>query len=51
MKEYFLHSASGTYFLDDASPTGTVKYKDSSSVNYNIGNPWREIGTWSMTLE
>ena len=50
MRDYFLHSASGAYFLDDASPTGTVKYKDSSGVNYNNGDPWKEIGTWSMTL-
>jgi len=51
MKDYFLHSAGGTYFLDDLSPTGTVKYKDSSSVNYNNGNPWKEIGIWRMVLE
>jgi hypothetical protein len=50
MKDYFLHSSSGNYFLNDTSPTGTVKYKDSSSVNYNNGNPWKEIGTWNMTL-
>jgi hypothetical protein len=50
MKDYFLHSQSGTYFLDDVSPTGTVKFKDSSSLNYNNGNPWKKIGTWSMTL-
>lgn len=22
------------------------KYKDSTSVNFNNGNPWKEIGTW-----
>ena len=50
MEDYFLHSVGGTYFLDDASPTGTVKYKDSAGVNYNNGNPWKGIGTWSMKL-
>jgi hypothetical protein len=51
LKDYFLHSASETYFLDDASPTGAVKYKDSSGVNYKNGNQWKEIGTWQMVLE
>jgi len=51
MKDYFLHSSSGTYLLNDVSPTGAVQYKDSSGVNYNNGNPWKEIGTWQMVLE
>jgi hypothetical protein len=50
MTDYFLHSGGGDYFLDKVSPTGPVKYKDSSGVNYKNGNPWKEIGTWSMTL-
>jgi YD repeat-containing protein len=51
MKDYFLHSTSENYFLNDVSPTGPVKYKDSSAVNYNYGNQWKEIGTWQMVLE
>jgi hypothetical protein len=51
LMDYFLHSASGNYFLNDVSPTGTVKYKDSSGVNYKNGNPWKEIGTWQMELD
>jgi len=51
MKDYFLHSTAGNYFLNDVSPSGTVKYKDSSGVNYNYGNQWKEIGTWQMLLE
>ena len=39
------------HFDNDTAPTGTVKYKDSSSINYNNGNPWKEIVTWSMTLQ
>jgi hypothetical protein len=51
MKNYFLHGASGTYFFNDVSPTGAVKYNDSSGVNYNNGNQWKEIGTWQIVLE
>ncbi len=33
--------------LDTAAPTATTaKYKDSTSVNFNGGNSWKEIGTW-----
>lgn len=49
-EEFYLHSTSGTYFLVEIDPTRTVKYKDSISINYNNGNPWKEIGTWSMTV-
>jgi hypothetical protein len=50
MKDFFLHSSGASYSIDDVSPTGAVKYKDSSSINFNNGNPWKEIGTWNMTL-
>ena len=50
MANYFMHSTGGSYFLDDLSPTGAVKYKDSTGVNYNNGNPWKEIGTWNMQV-
>ena len=50
-KDLFLHSTGTSYFLNDVSPTGTVKYKDSSGINFNNGNPWKEIGTWSMPLQ
>jgi len=49
--DLFLHSSGATDFFDDVSPIGTVKYKDSGSVNFNNGNPWKEIGTWSMPLQ
>jgi sugar lactone lactonase YvrE len=49
--DYFLHSSGATFFLDAQSPTGSVKYKDSAGVNFNNGNPWKEIGTWSMQLQ
>lgn len=32
-----------------ASTTTTVKFKDSTSINFTNGNPWKEIGTWSAT--
>lgn len=49
----YLHGlgASGnppTLFLDTTVPTATtVKYRDSAAINFNGGNPWKEIGTWA----
>ena len=51
MKDFFLHSSGSNYYLDSVAPTGAVKYKDSSSVNYSNGNPWKEIGTWTKVLQ
>jgi hypothetical protein len=51
MQDLFLHSSGSNYFLDNITPTGAVKYKDSSGVNFNNGNPWKEIGTWTMVLQ
>lgn len=46
----FLHS-NGTDFLDDMPPSATTaKFKDSSSLNFSGDNPWKAIGTWSITL-
>jgi sugar lactone lactonase YvrE len=48
----FLHGSGGTanpptLFLDSMAPASTTaKYKDSSSVKFSGGNPWKEIGTW-----
>jgi hypothetical protein len=48
--DFFLHS-DGTNFFDDNAPTASAsKYKDSSSLNSSGGNPWKEIGNWSMTI-
>jgi hypothetical protein len=50
LTDVFLHS-DGTDFLDALEPTAaTAKFKDSSSLNVAGGNPWKEIGTWSMSL-
>ncbi len=36
-----------TLFLNTTVPTSsTAKYKDSTSVNFNGGNLWKEVGTW-----
>jgi hypothetical protein len=41
----FLHDGAS---LDDKSPTApTAKYKDSPSIKFSGGNPWKEIGTWA----
>jgi hypothetical protein len=37
--------------LDAIAPTSTAeKYKDSPSVAFSGGNPWKEIGTWLAPL-
>jgi hypothetical protein len=51
LTDLFLHSSGTNYFINDVSPTGSVKYKDSGNVNFNNGNPWKEIGTWSMPVQ
>ena len=50
LTDVFLHS-NGTDFLDAVAPTdSTAKFQDSSSLNVARGNPWKAIGTWSMSL-
>jgi len=45
---FFLHDDE---FLDDIAPTATAAtFQDASKLNFSGGNPWHEIGTWSMTL-
>ncbi|MEW6246480.1 MAG: RHS repeat-associated core domain-containing protein [Nitrospirota bacterium] len=50
--DFFLHGIGPdnnppTLFLDTTAPTaGTAKFRDSTSVNFSGGNPWKEIGTW-----
>ncbi len=37
-----------TLSLSTAAPTGTTaKYKDSPAINFNGGNPWAQVGTWT----
>lgn len=51
LMDFFLHSIGTDFFLDDTPPTATsAKLKDSSAVNFAGGNPWKEIGIWSMPL-
>ncbi|MBI4752589.1 MAG: PQQ-like beta-propeller repeat protein [Acidobacteria bacterium] len=45
--DLYLHASGSTLFLDNLAPGGsTAKFRDSSSLNFNSGNPWKEIGTW-----
>jgi hypothetical protein len=52
-RDLFLHGGGGqanppSLTIDAAAPTAaTAKFKDSASVNFSGGNPWREVGTWS----
>jgi hypothetical protein len=49
----YLHGSGGTanpptLALDGVAPTGTTaKYKDSPSINFASGNPWKVVGTWT----
>jgi hypothetical protein len=37
-----------TLFLDNSAPSAAdAKFKDSSGVNFNGGNPWKDIGAWA----
>jgi hypothetical protein len=50
LKDYFAHTNSSD-FLDAIAPTSSVaKQKASGGVNFNAGNPWQEIGRWSMIV-
>ena len=52
-RDFYLHGSGANsnpaiLFLDDTAPTATTaKSKDSASVNFSGGNPWKDIGTWS----
>jgi hypothetical protein len=49
----FLHGAGPnpdptTLFLDNSAPGAkAAKYKDSTSVKFAGGDPWKEVGTWT----
>jgi len=55
MVGFFLHGSGSnenplTLFLDNNPPTATTaKYKDSPSIKFGGGNPWKEIGTWTAS--
>jgi RHS repeat-associated protein len=50
--DFFLHGIGPdnnppTLVLGPTAPTAaTAKFRDSTSVNFSGGNPWKEIGTW-----
>ena len=51
----FLHGGPATdnpatLWLDLTPPSATnARYRDSSGVNFNNGNPWKVIGTWNSS--
>jgi hypothetical protein len=48
LTDLFLHSNGSNFFLDGTAPTGTsAKFVDSTSLDFNGGNPWKVIGTWT----
>ncbi|SLM48094.1 conserved exported protein of unknown function [Nitrospira japonica] len=52
---FYLHGSGGNnnpiaLFLNGANPSATTpKYRDSVGINFNKGNPWKEIGTWTAS--
>jgi len=51
LKDYFFHGNASLRYLDPIAPTGTTaKSIDSAGVKYAGGNPWVEVGAWSMTV-
>jgi hypothetical protein len=50
LMNYFAHTGSED-FLDATAPTASVaKSKASTGINFANGNPWKEIGRWSMII-
>ncbi len=53
--DFFLHGSGSNnnppiLFLDNISPSvPSTKFKDSASLNFNLGNPWNEVGTWETS--
>ena len=51
-KAFYLHGAGPdnnppVLFLNDSAPiAATAKFRDSASLKFAGGNPWKEIGTW-----
>ncbi|NCS83074.1 hypothetical protein GW746_01510, partial [Candidatus Saccharibacteria bacterium] len=43
---YFLSFTKGNYLLNDESPDGNLRHVDSVAINYENGNPWRDVGSW-----
>ncbi len=44
----FLHSASGRNLLAPDPPTATTAaLSESASLDFDAGNPWKEIGMWA----
>ncbi len=54
---FYLHGSGAnanpaTLYLNTTAPTGTTaKYKDSTSINFNNGNPWKDVGAWILEPE
>jgi hypothetical protein len=50
---YYLHGSGAnppTLSLDNTAPSATsAKFKDSTSISFVGGNPWKEIGNWAAS--
>jgi alpha-tubulin suppressor-like RCC1 family protein len=48
--DLFLHTSGNDYFDSTAPTFGTAKFRDSPSVNFAGGNPWKPVGMWTRTI-
>jgi hypothetical protein len=50
--DLFLRVVSAADVLSTAAPTGsTAAFRDSAALNFANGNPWKDVGAWSMTYQ
>jgi hypothetical protein len=49
--DFFLHTSNSVDYFDDSAPTAAAPlFKDSQTVSFSGGNPWKPVGTWSVTM-
>ena len=52
MTDFFLHTVGSNDVFDAVAPiNATALNKDSASIAFAFGNPWKSVGTWSMTID
>jgi sugar lactone lactonase YvrE len=52
LRDLYLHTEASSNFLNEVAPNAAAPllFKDSPSVSFSGGNPWTEVGAWSMTI-
>ena len=50
-RTFILHTTGSSDVANRTAPTSpNPLFKDSTAVNFSGGNPWKEIGTWNITI-